>query len=534
MQNCLGIYIENDLIKYAKISKNKDSFKIESFGIEICENIAEGIKKIVEETSSYKVPICMNLQNEKYFYFDVFGLLSKNDIKKTIETEYESFCEQFNYNKKAFETKYALVQSINDENKIKVIDVLANVIDLNKQKKYLEKYLVCGIVPIGTCITNIFAINKKENVLIVNMEEKTTITTIYNGQVYSVETIENGSKEILDKINLTENSYSKAYEICKQTTLYTSESLEENSDQLYLESIIPTLYIIAQKIVAIAQNAENKISKIYLTGTLANINNIDLYFQEYFENTECKILKPDIIEEKKADINIKDYIEVNSAIALAMQGLNVGIKHLNFSPAEKTNKLKLFLSRGSNSKEKKSLNISLNSFKTALDKTEIIYLRIITYLTIFIIIFSILSKILSIQMDKKEELIDTMIATEKNQIAKINSDEATIQTKTNKYIELTSEIKSINNKISEIAEMKNSIPNLLQQIMHIMPLDAQIISIENTEEKHIKIVAQSQNYDSLGYFIARMKVDNNLTNIVTSKSKKVNKIVQITIEGDLP
>ena len=33
MQNCLGIYIENNLIKYAKVSKENNSIKVESFGV---------------------------------------------------------------------------------------------------------------------------------------------------------------------------------------------------------------------------------------------------------------------------------------------------------------------------------------------------------------------------------------------------------------------------------------------------------------------------------------------------------------------
>ena len=262
MQKCLGIYVENNLIKYAKISKNKDTFKIEAFGVEICNNIEQGIKKIVEETSSYNVPISTNLLNDKYIYFDVFGLLSKNDITKTIETEYESFCEKFNYNPRAFETKYALVQNIENENKIKVIDVLANTIDLNKQKKYFENYLVTGISPIGTSITNIIKVDSKDNIMIVNMEEKTILTTIYNGQLYSVENIENGSKEIFEKIKLTENSFSKAYEICKQTTIYTSDATSNESEQPYLESIIPTLYLIAQKVMTKIENDASKISKV--------------------------------------------------------------------------------------------------------------------------------------------------------------------------------------------------------------------------------------------------------------------------------
>ena len=47
MQNCLGIYIENNLIKYAKVSKDRDTFKVDAFGIRFFDNLNEAIKKIV-------------------------------------------------------------------------------------------------------------------------------------------------------------------------------------------------------------------------------------------------------------------------------------------------------------------------------------------------------------------------------------------------------------------------------------------------------------------------------------------------------
>ena len=65
MQKCLGIYVENNLIKYAKVSKERDDVKIESFGIRFFQDINEEIRKIVEETYSFSTPICMNLANEK-------------------------------------------------------------------------------------------------------------------------------------------------------------------------------------------------------------------------------------------------------------------------------------------------------------------------------------------------------------------------------------------------------------------------------------------------------------------------------------
>ena len=44
----------------------------------------------------------------------------------------------------------------------------------------------------------------------------------------------------------------------------------------------------------------DKIDRVYITGTAALINNIDLYFQEYLEDTRCEILKPDFVK------NIRD------------------------------------------------------------------------------------------------------------------------------------------------------------------------------------------------------------------------------------
>ena len=33
MAQCLGLYVEENIIKYAKVSKDHDNIKIESFGI---------------------------------------------------------------------------------------------------------------------------------------------------------------------------------------------------------------------------------------------------------------------------------------------------------------------------------------------------------------------------------------------------------------------------------------------------------------------------------------------------------------------
>ena len=75
--------------------------------------------------------------------------------------------------------------------------------------------------------------------------------------------------------------------------------------------------------------------KVYITGTGALINNIDLYFQEYLTETTCEILKPSFVKQTK-DISMKDYIEVNSAISIALMGyLHLVLKIISTFPSSK-------------------------------------------------------------------------------------------------------------------------------------------------------------------------------------------------------
>ena len=55
--------------------------------------------------------------------------------------------------------------------------------------------------------------------------------------------------EVLDKINEKENSYTKSYEACKNTTIYTMETTAtEDPNNKYLSLIIPTLFNIVQEV----------------------------------------------------------------------------------------------------------------------------------------------------------------------------------------------------------------------------------------------------------------------------------------------
>ena len=180
MSSCLGLYIETNVIKYAKVTKERENLRIESFGIKFYEKVGEAIKQVVSETFSYNIPISVNLSEEMYNYFYMFSLLNKSDLKKAIDTEFESYCYDKKLNKNAYETRYALSNEIGDRDKIKVIHVSTNKTTINKIMQTMGEYKVSTITPIGTSIANIGSIKPKENIIIINMEEETTVSTIVN------------------------------------------------------------------------------------------------------------------------------------------------------------------------------------------------------------------------------------------------------------------------------------------------------------------------------------------------------------------
>lgn len=541
MSSCLGLYIQNNLIKYAKVTKERDNLKVEAFGVKFYDNINEAINQIVSETYSYKTPISTNLSEESYNYFYMFSLLNKNDLKKSIDTEFDSFCYEKGYNRNALESRYALVPDIQDKQKIKVIHISSNKIEINQKMQELEKNTVSTISPLPIAITNIADIKEKENTIILNIEEKTTVTTIIDQKIYNVDKIEEGTEAILNSISQKENSYSKAYEICKNTTIYTMEGKDlAQEENLYLEDIMPTLYNIVQAVRNIVDNSAQKISKIYITGTGSMINNVDLYFQEYFPECKCEILKPYFIPET-VKINMKDYIEVNSAIALGMQGLGYGIKTLNFKKPTLTDKLPDWMkieigSKKEDSKKSKKINLGKLNFsfdlKGEFDNIEKWLVRSLAGILAFVIIYSGFALFLKGQTDKKLKEVADVTKHTVEQINLVEKDIETVNNKTTKYEEVLRNLEEYKNQSSENRKIKDSIPNFLTALM-TMPQGVTVTSITNTTGYTIRIEAQSKEYSQLGYLIGNLKTKNILYNVTSSSGVKQNDIIKVVIEGSL-
>lgn len=548
MSSCLGLYIESNLIKYAKVTKDRDNLKVESFGIKFYDKIGEAINQIISETFSFKTPISINLTEEVYQYFYFFNLLNKNDLKKAIETEFESYCSDKNFNRNALETRYALVEDLQDKEKIKAIYISVNKAEINRKLQEFDGNAVSTITSLPMAITNVIDANQKENVAIINIEENTTITTVLEQKIYNVDRVDVGMETILNSISEKENSYSKAYEICKNTTIYTMEGKEliQEEENQYLEDIMPTLYNIVQEVKNIVDNSLNRIDKIYITGTGSVINNIDLYFQEYFTNIKCEILKPFFIPEN-VKINIKDYIEVNSAIALAMQGLGYGVKSINFKRTSIVETLSELLkievqpkdkkkeNKEKQSNKNKKINFSFD-LKGKLDNTEKWLIRTASGVLAFIIIYGISMTFLQVNTNNKIKQINTVKEDTQEQIQLADRDLQKLNNKTTNYQRMTENLKSYSDAVAEKNRTKNVIPTLLSELMYIIPQGVTITSIENTTGSHIVINAQSSKYELLGYLKGKIITDGILSpsTVISTSGVKQNDTVMIVIEGDLP
>lgn len=543
MQGCLGIYVQKNLIKYAKVSKDRSNLKIEAYGVKFYDgDIEKTIEQIVKETYSFQLPISINIGDEKYTYSNVFALLKAQDLEKAMDTEFEFFCNNNNLNKNALEYRKISSPSTEDRDKLRVVYSYVDKSSVVQTLQLLDKFKIHNVSPIAITIPNLNETLVQEDCLIVNLEEETEVTTIINGKIYSVDKIETGMGKILRFIEERENSIQRAYEVCKNTTVYTKsgQNLKVDGNE-YLDDIITILFEIIDKIKEVVVRNGVDINSIYLTGMGLVINNIDLLFQENWIDKKCEILVPYFIEKTNVKINIKDYIEVNSAISLAIQGLDNKNQEINFDESKMTfQKFMTILTsdvgKGTKIKTKrpKQKLTAKDIANLELDFTDRTLLTVVAGLLLVIILFIGVTEVLSRQINEKIFVADNVISASQKEINKINQYTTMVNARTSEYQSLIDKIDSANSKVSEEYSSKNAIPNLLNKIMYAIPVGVQLLSIENQSGKDIVITAQAEKYDQLGYFKAALEEEGILTDIVSTKGVKQGDLISITITGKLP
>jgi Tfp pilus assembly protein PilN len=556
MQYCLGISIDDKFVRYAKVKKEDNDFKVESYGINAYSNLdlEKKIKQIVQETNCNREDISIDIQNEKYYFFNFFGVKNKTYTREAVETEFESFCTENHINKNTVDGRYIYTKNIDTPDQNKAIYIYQNKGEIEERLNLFKGLKVVSATPDAISIPNIANIEANKNIMIVDIGDTTKITTIINKNIYNIDILSQGLKEAFDTINLKENSILKTYEVLKNTTIYTMD-MDDNStgkNDEYLQYIVPALYKTAQEIVNITKNYK-RIDQIYLTGYATVINNIELYFQEYFKESKVEILKPFFIQ-KSNGVNIKDYIEVNQAIALALQGMGYGAKAINFSNNIRTEKLKSLLTmnlsdlanlfkvqkadKDKTTKERKKINFNfdLGSLNDRFKKFDSIIIEALISVLIITILYCIGSIWVRKQIASETDKVNNTINYTNEQIAKATNDDAKINTKTSDYTKYKSNLQNTSNIIEKKRNRKNQITTLLNKIVYTIPKEVQLTEIKNEEKgdkEHILISAQSSKYEQLAYFKAKLKNANILDNVTSNEGTKSGDVVTTIIEGDL-
>lgn len=578
MSVVLGIYIDSKLIKYVKIKKENDDIKILNFNIEFYENLSQALRKIIYDTNSQKIPISINLSEEFYTNFTLKKSANKKEIKRSVQAMVQMICDEKKEDIKDIDYRFIVNKSLETEDDYEILLINAKKENLKTIKSKITPYKIKSITPIGTSIKNLINENenknKDENYAIVNIEETTKVTSIIDGNVYKVNEIKIGIKDIIKAIDLSENLYQKNYNIYKNMTIYTKGSKKVDDENYeYLECVLPVLYKIVIEVKKIVDDPYMNISKIYITGSGANINNLDLYFNEYILNIETEILKPYFLEFASIKTSIKEYLEVTSAMAIALDGLENIDKNLNFYKKAVSNVKQIESANNVNKKEsindteenetkevkeniEKNIKVESdeknleekNNYKnyknkekenSKLTSKEKLLLRICATFIILIVGFLGTSNMSNnILEERKKELAEVNLKVEE-EVSKLDKQYEMIEKKTEEYRKMTENLDSLINKESvEIKERivpKDSIPKLLENVRKVIPEKVNIISISNeTNSKNISIQAVSEKYEQLGYFSSILKTENVLLNVKTSSGVKEGENIKVLIEGELP
>ena len=502
MAGCLGIYLDGNMAKYAKLSiDNNKLVNVEKYGIKFTsEGYSQIINRIIEETSSHDIPVVINPREDVYYNTQIYEQAQdKSYIPSIMKLEFEAWCEKNAKSPDRFSYVYMVSETKNTENK---------------------RNAILNITP-------------KD---IINNYTELSITVVIDKKIVEFKSYSNGMRQLLDDFTSNLGSYEKSYNTCKQMNVYTEG---ESTNDPNLEQIVEPVF---QEILKICLGEVNKyrnnVSQIFLTGVGTAFTNVDLLFSQFLD-MKCTMLKPFFIKDTSDVRYMSEIVEATEAIALAYEYLNPMYTELQYLAKKvklnsKINKMFSTSPKVNKEKKEKKENSADNVLVT--DKS----LDIITYITIVaavvMIFYVALSAVYQYSVNKTiksmEEKKQNILAETEN----VNSDISYINKNMKEYKDINDEVEDIKSKIEshQIGKFSTyNVASFLQNIIKIIPTNVRLINISSNDNKYVTITASSDEYADLGYFFAQLKLENVLNN---AKILKVNNGETTTVEigGDLP
>ena len=534
MEACLGIYLGERIIKYAKLIRDEKSRRISlnSCGTKyIVGNKESAIAEIIEQTGSKEDKLVVNLSGYNRITTEVLKQLGKIDTGSVIDLEVEDYATSHGVNEKTLEYRYFLTDStISDDSYAAHVTVIDKS-TLNSYEKNPNFANLVGLYPQEFILDKM--VEGDSSYLIVNVDEETKLISVVKGKANQVIDLDVNMKTILDSLAEQEGSYSKACELCKSINVLSDESISFEIEQI----IEPVIQDLLNRIKTKIEELKVPYQKIYLNGLINLFINIELLFEEFFGITTEK-LRPHFIKMENIP-NMAEAIESSDAIALAYQGIEPTMQDINFTDdnTQKGNFLSnIFTKKGEESKSKDGSkafvmpNINLEKIEKAL---------LFANLTAGVTLAGYVgfTAIYDSQMTKYENELTSKTNGFKAETAQIKDDINYINGVTKQYTTFNNYIQDAVTKIKEGKIGKYTtynVANFMQKIARYIPTNVQLETISSDDNKEVTIIAKSSSYVELGYFISQLKLQGVLNKITTRNVVNGSNQITVTIGGELP
>ncbi len=540
MSSCLGIYVNNDVVKYAKLSYEKNNLKLEQYGTRFVKlDKLSLIESIIQETNSANSKIAITPEASEFINLEIYdqGQVKSyfNDIAKM---EFEAWCERTG--KSA--TKYNYIYKVSDaKNANNKRNLALNVVEKELIDKYTQRLPNISSIYPACLLTNRLVSKDEHNYILVDLSDTLTVQVVIEDKMVEIQNYKIGMKQILQDFSGKLGSYQKAYEACKQINVF-SEGVDNNNKEL--ESLLePLLQEVLKDVQFFVNQYKRNIDKIILTGTGIIFTNIDILFTEFLEE-KCEILKPEFIEDTSNVRNTADMLEAIAPMALAYDLLIPAPKESEYVKG-KVVKQSFFGSlfakkdKDSNKPVKTGDNSNEGTIKSVDQKEEKTFSALLCVCIVICMLFVsylIFGNIYNSKVENMKKEIDKTIASIDEDIKEINSDYSYIDTNTKKYKEINDDVEEIVEQIesNQIGKFSTyNVATFLQNIIKIIPKNVQLVNISSDDNKNIKMTASSSSYADLGYFVSELKINGTLNDI------KVNKVTNgtttvVEIGGELP
>lgn len=548
MSSCLGIYINDNIIKFAKMSYEKHTMTLEQYGTRYIRiDPLNQIEGIIQETNSSSVQIAINLEKSEYLNVEMYdqGQVSSyaGDVAKL---EFEAWCEKKAVATQNYEYIYKVADKKNAENK-KMLGI--NIVRKDILEKYTQRFSnIVSLYP-ANLLTQRLVSSEDQNYILVDLSDGLTIIVVENNKIVDMRTFDIGMKQILDAFAERLGTYQRAYDACKQINVF-SEGYDNNNKELEVV-LEPLLQDVLKQVQVYVEKYRKNIDKLILTGDGIVFTNIDILFTEYL-NLKTEILKPEFLDDTSNVRNTADILEAVEAIALAYDVLKPKQKESEFikrsiikkgffskkekapKDASKRKEVSLF--------KKKENSLEINTEPKVVVSSDIMEKinDVITCVSIFLgitlVIYIAFSGMYVSRVEKIKKNVEQEVTNLDKKIADINSDDEYITSNTKKYIDINDYVQNIadqieSNKIGKFTTY--NVATFLNNIIKIIPQNVQLVNIKSDDNKNVVITAKSNSYADLGYFVAELKINGTLNNIKINNIKNSETTV-VEIGGELP